>query len=74
MKAEKQYEKTTEGLRDMLFDEIELLRTGKIDSARARTTANLAKQIIESIRVQVQFQRVIVEQNKIGKPVSLIGK
>jgi len=74
MAVQKDYAKTTEGLRDMLFDEIDLLRSGKIDSARARVTANLAKQIIESIRVQVQFQRVMVEQTKGNKPMSLIGK
>ena len=66
----KNYPKTTEGLRDILFDEMALLRHGKIDVKRARATANLAKQIIESIRVQVQFQRVI-KQTK--KQVSLIG-
>jgi hypothetical protein len=74
MSIEREYPKTTEGLRDLLFDEIEALRQGKIDASRARTTANLAKQIIESIRVQVQFQRVMVEQAKGKKPMSLIGK
>ena len=64
------YPKTTEGLRDLLFDEIESLRNGKVDPARARVTANLAKQIIESIRVQVQFQRVLSENKK---KMSLIG-
>lgn len=64
------YQKTTEGLREMLFDELTLLRAGKIDQARARATANLARQIVESIRVQVQFQRVLNENKK---QMSLIG-
>lgn len=63
LSLEKKYERTTEGLRDMLFDEVDLLRAGKIDSARARATANIARQIIESVRVQVQFQRVVNETN-----------
>jgi hypothetical protein len=65
-----QYAKTTEGLRDLLFDEIQLLRAGKIDNTRARATANLARQIIESVRVQVQFKRVL---NDSKKHTSLIG-
>lgn len=65
------YQKTTEGLREMLFDELILLRSGKIDQSRARATANIARQIIESIRVQVQFQRVLNENKK---QMSLIGK
>lgn len=59
----KTYERTTEGLRDLLFDEMDLLRQGQIDDRRARATANLARQIIESVRVQVQFQRVVNESN-----------
>lgn len=59
----KTYDRTTEGLRDFLFDEMDLLRKGQIDDRRARASANLARQIIESVRVQVQFQRVVNESN-----------
>jgi len=70
MREVKVYEKTTEGLRDMLFDELENLRNGVIDVHQARATANLARQIIESVRVQVQFQRVLNETNSFN----LVGK
>lgn len=70
----KNYPRTTEGLRELLFDELDLLREGKSDPSRARVTANLARQIIESIRVQVQFQKVLIDQAKEAKQVSLIGK
>lgn len=58
-------ERTTEGLREMLFNELELLHSGKIDAARTRATANLARQIIESIRVQVQFGKVLADMEKV---------
>ena len=70
MEKIKTYEKTTEGLRDMLFDELEKLRNGTIDVQRARATANIARQIIESVRVQVQFQRVVNETNSFN----LVGR
>lgn len=58
-------ERTTEGLRETLFREMELLHSGKIDPARTRATANLARQIIESIRVQVQFGKVLTDMEKV---------
>ena len=58
-------ERTTEGLRETLFKELELLHAGKIDPARTRATANLARQIIESIRVQVQFGKVLADIEKV---------
>lgn len=54
-------EMTADGLRLILFEELELLRSGKIDATRSRATANLARQIIESIRVQVQFGKVLTD-------------
>lgn len=63
--------RTAEGLRDALFDEINLLRAGKGNLARARALSQLARQVIDSLRVQVQFQREL----KRGKesPAILIG-
>ncbi len=62
--------KTAEGLRDALFDELNLLRRGGTTPQKARVTAQLAAQIIDSIRVQIQHQRLLV-QMKDGKPVEL---
>lgn len=58
--------KTTEGLRDALFDEINLIREGKSNPQRARALAQLADRIIDSIRVQIQFGRLLSENNKEG--------
>lgn len=52
-------------LRDVLFDELRLLRENKIPPQRARVTANISKQIIDSMRVQVQFGRLINDARKL---------
>lgn len=61
--------KTTEGLRDALFDEINLLRQNKTTPNRARALSQLARDVIDSIRVQIQYQRLMTGEGK--KPVLL---
>lgn len=62
--------KTIEGLRDALFDEINLLRSGKGNLQQARAVAQLSAQAIDSIRVQIQYGRMIM-QAKNEKPIQL---
>lgn len=62
--------KTIEGLRDALFDEINELRSGRGNLQRARAVAQLSAQAIDSIRVQIQYSRMIL-QAKDEKPVLL---
>ncbi len=49
--------RTTKGLRDVLFDEIDQLRHGDGDPQRAMAVANLAKQIINIAKVELDFHR-----------------
>ena len=63
--------RTTQGLRDILFDEIEELRTGKGDTAKAMAIAHLARQIIGTARVEMEFVRTIAASEAAGKPMSL---
>jgi hypothetical protein len=49
--------RTGEGLRDVLFDEIDKLRAGTGDRRRALTIASLATQIINTAKVEIEFQR-----------------
>lgn len=65
--------RTTQGLRDVLFEEIEELRSGKGDAAKSMAVANLAKQIINTAKVELDFVRVIHAQNEAGNPVVLGG-
>lgn len=62
--------KTAEGLRDALFEEINLLRAGKSTPQKARVVANLASQIIDSMRVQIQHGRMLLEVDR-RKPMQL---
>lgn len=49
--------RTGEGLRDVLFDEIDKLRAGTGDRRRALTIASLASQIINTAKVEIEYQR-----------------
>lgn len=53
--------KTTEGLREALFDEINGLRDGTTTPTRARLICQAAARIIDSIRVQIQHNKVLLE-------------
>lgn len=64
--------KTTEGLRDALFDEINLVREGKSNPQRARAIAQMADKIIDSIRVQIQYGRLLEDSRK-NKGDQLLG-
>ena len=63
--------KTAEGLRDALFDEINLLRQNKTTPNRARAISQLARDVIDSIRVQIQHQRLMKEVGAKGPGVHL---
>lgn len=56
--------KTTEGLRDALFDEINALRAGKSNVQQARALCQLADKVIDSIRVQIQYGRLLNDKDK----------
>jgi hypothetical protein len=56
--------KTTEGLRDALFDEINALRQGKSNPQHARVLCQLANKVIDSIRVQIQYGRLLNDKEK----------
>lgn len=64
MKEIKTIPKTTEGLRDALFDEINALRSGKSNPQNARALCQLANQVIDSIRVQIQYGRLLNDKEK----------
>jgi hypothetical protein len=49
--------RTSEGLRDILFDEIEELRTGNGDPTKSLAVAHLARQIVNTAKVEIEFQR-----------------
>lgn len=63
--------RTTMGLRDILFDEIDELRTGNGDPTKSMAVANLAKQIINVAKIELDFHRQIASQAQEGNPVKM---
>lgn len=56
--------KTAEGLRDALFDEINALRAGTSSPQKARAISLLASHVIDSLRVQIQHGRLLLDKDK----------
>lgn len=67
----KKSSRTTSGLRDALFDEIDQLRSGDGDPTKSLAVAKLAQQIIGTAKVELDFHRTIhaMEANK--TPITL---
>ncbi len=68
--------RSTQGLRDALFDELDALRNGDSNPGRASAMSKLAVQIINSAVVEIEFQRNIqsMPTNKglaLGSPIKL---
>lgn len=68
--------RTSAGLRDMLFDELEALRAGKSDPKRAMAVAKLAATIVDSVRMEIEFVRHVPpgkEPEQMPAPLRLVG-
>lgn len=63
--------RTSQSLRDALFDELEELRNGAGDPTRAMAVANLAKQIINIAKVELDFHREAMKQAEGGRTIAL---
>lgn len=63
--------RTSAGLRDILFDELEELRSGDGDPSRAMAVANLAKQIINVAKIELDFHRTAQQQMEHGTTLKL---
>lgn len=58
MSTAKKPDRTSRGLRDMLFDELDELRTGDGNPQKALAVANIAKQIMSTVRVEMEYYRL----------------
>ena len=63
--------RTSEGLRDVLFDEIESLRRGEGDPQRATIIAKLAGQIVAVAKLDLDYLERRRDQNDPLQPVRL---
>ena len=50
-------ERSSQGLREVLFAELDALRNGTIEPARAHATAKLAQQILSSVAIELAAAR-----------------
>ncbi len=68
--------RTSAGLRDALFDELDGLRLGTSNPARANAVAKLAGQVVDTVRMEIELQRYASKVPKgieaqLPKPVQL---
>jgi hypothetical protein len=49
--------RTSAGLRDAIFDEIDAIRGGTSNPTRANAVAKLATGIVETVRMEIEVQR-----------------
>ena len=65
--------RTSLGLRNALFDELDALRDGKSNPQRASAMSKLAVQIINSVRMDIEFQKHVMSSpnNTIGETPAL---
>ena len=58
----KQVTRTSKGLQETLFDEIDSLRDGTTTPQSARTIASLASGIIQTAKLEMDYGRFIADQ------------
>lgn len=63
--------RTSAGLRDLLFDEIEQFRQGKGDPDRANAIAKLASHIVSAAKLEYDYQRDEGDKRPAPKPLQL---
>lgn len=71
-------QRTSAGLREALFDELDNLRNGKTNPAKANSVAKLADGIIETVRMELDVHRALEKFPKgsavpptLGAPIAL---
>lgn len=52
-------ERTSLGLRNALFDELDRLKAGETTAQKASATAKLAGQIINSVKIEIDYHRTV---------------
>ncbi len=71
--------RTSAGLRDAIFDEIDGIRNGASNPTRANAVAKLAAGVVETVRMEIEVQRHIrlhkpsdqPQPNALGVPLAL---
>ena len=74
MEKEETMDRTSAGLRNALFDEIDSLRDGTSNPARARSLAMLANTALKSVEVEIEFHKYVSDVSKLegGKTIGIL--
>jgi hypothetical protein len=57
-------ERSSGGLRAALFDEIDALRRGESNAARARSVAMLANSVLMSVSAEIEYHKYVSDATK----------
>lgn len=66
-------DRTGQGLRDALFDEIDLIRTGNGDRRRAMAVAALAGRVMDTVKVEIEYAKQMSMASKTGAKGNILG-
>lgn len=61
--ANKPVARTSAGLRDAMFDELDAIRNGKSNPTRANAIAKLAASVVDTVRMEVEVSRHLRNTN-----------
>lgn len=64
IKENNKMKRTSGGLRNVLFDEIDSLRNGSSNPSRARSLAMLANVALKSVEVEIEFHKYVSDISK----------
>lgn len=64
--SSKNVERTTLGLRTVLFDQIDGLRAGTVTAQESNAIARAAGSIIETVQLEMDYQRLALKLTKKG--------
>lgn len=63
--------RTSAGLRDALFDELDALRLGTTNPAKANAVAKLADQVIATVKMELDVQKHVAKYKPNGQAAAL---
>jgi hypothetical protein len=70
-------DRTSTGLRNAIFDEMDAIRSGQSNATRANAVAKLASGIVETVRLEIEVQKHLEKvdttsiKGTLGAPLSL---
>ena len=63
--------RNTTGLKECLFEELDLLRAGDSTPQKARSVGSLVSGIIATTRIEMDYARFVASETTKGKPKAL---